>query len=171
VSPVLAEATRALGAHLRALGHVRVAVVRREPRVAALQAIGAGLHAHGLVVEAAEASEADGMRGCLAALMARPDRPTAVIAGDPHSRGLIAACEAAGLAAPDALSIVSLSEIAAEGYHRRHAISAVTIDPACMGRAAAATMLASLAGDRPDARIAVEAAAFTPRGTTGPAPF
>ncbi len=171
VFPVFAEAAHALGAHLRALGHVRVAILRREPRTAPLQAIGEGLKAQGLVVEAAAASEADGMRGCLAALMAQRHRPSAVIAADPHARGLIAACDAAGVAVPEALSIVSLSEIAAEGYHRRHGISSVTIDPARMGRAAAAAMLAWLAGERPDARLAVEAAAFAARATTGAAPF
>ncbi len=165
--PVFSAAARELGAHLRALGHVHIAIVRREVRSAPLHAIGEGLKAQGLVVEAAEATEADGMRGCLAALMARRHRPTAVIAADPHSRGLIAACEAAGIGVPGDLSITSLSEIAAEGYHRRHGISAVTIDPARMGRASAAAMLAWLAGDRPDARLAVEAATFAPRDTTG----
>ena len=167
--PVFTEAARALGAHLRALGHVRVAIVRTEPRSAPLQAIGEGLKAQGLVVEAVEASEADGMRGCLATVMAQRHRPTTVIAADPHSRGLVAACEAAGAAVPGALSIVSLSEIAADGYHRRHGISALTIDPSRMGRASAAAMLGWLAGDRPDARLAVEAAVFAARATTGPA--
>jgi LacI family transcriptional regulator len=169
--PVFDAAARELGAHLRALGHVHVAIVRREPRTAPLQAIGEGLKALGLVVEAVEAPEADGMRGCLATLMARPHRPTAVIAADPHARGLVAACEAAGVAVPGELSIVSLSEIAAEGYHRRQAISTVTIDPARMGRAAAAAMLAWLSGERPEDRLAVDAASYTPRATTGPAPF
>jgi LacI family transcriptional regulator len=170
VLPAFAEAARDLGAHLRALGHVRVAIVRRELRAAPLQAIGEGLKAQGLVVEAVQASEADGMRGCLAALMAERHRPTAAIAADPHARGLIAACAAAGVAVPEALSIVSLSEIAAEGYHRRHAISAVTIDPARMGHASGAAMLAWLAGGQPQARLIVEAATFAARATTGAAP-
>ena len=165
--PVFGAAARALGAHLKALGHVRIAIVRREPRSAPLNAIGEDLKAQGLVVETVVATEADGMRGCLAALTAQRHRPTVVIAADPHSRGLIAACEAAGVGVPDALGIVSLSEIAAEGYHRRHGISAVTIDPSHMGRAAAAAMLGRLAGDRLDARLAVEAASFTPRDSTG----
>jgi LacI family transcriptional regulator len=168
--PVFDAAARELGAHLKRLGHVRIAVVRREPRAAPLQPIGEALKAQGLVVEAVEATEADGMRGCLAALLAQPHRATAVIAADPNARGLIAACEAAGIAVPGDLSVVSLSEIAAEGYHRRHAISSLTIDPTRMGRAAAAAMLAWLAGDRPDARLAIEAATFAARGTTGSAP-
>jgi DNA-binding LacI/PurR family transcriptional regulator len=103
--------------------------------------------------------------------MGEPHRPTAVIAADPNARGLIAACEAAGVAVPADFSIISLSEVAAEGYHRRHAISGIAIDPARMGRAAAAAMLGWLGGAQPDDRLGVEAAAFTARATTGPAPF
>ena len=48
-------------------------------------------------------------------------------------------------------------------------VTQMAIDPQRMGRASAAAMLAWLAGARPADRIAVQAAQFTSRATTGPA--
>jgi DNA-binding LacI/PurR family transcriptional regulator len=120
-------------------------------------------------VDAIEQSETEGMSDILAALRAKKTRPTAIIAPDPHVRGLIAACAAAGVRVPEDMSIVSISEIGADGYHRKHAISAVTVDPHRMGKAAGAAMLAWLAGSPPADKVRVQAASFIERGTTGPA--
>jgi LacI family transcriptional regulator len=168
VVPIFSEPAKALGDHLRALGHERIAVVRREGG-AAVMAITEALKAQGFAVELIEASEADGMGGVLGRLLANRMRPTVAIAADPQSRGLIAACAAHSVAVPSDLSVVSISEIGAEAYHRRHAITAVAIDPQRMGRASGAAMLAWLAGARPADKIKVQAAQFTARGSTGPA--
>ena len=119
-------------------------------------------------VEVVEAHAAHGMADVLAAQMALSEPPSVLIAPDPHSRGLIAACAAAGVAVPERLSIVSISEAGADAYHRRHAITALAIDPTRMGGAAAQAMLAWLkGGEEPAHRIRVQAAVFTARGTTG----
>ncbi len=168
VFPIFSEPAKALAEHLSRLGHARVAVLRGEPRAPAVNAIADGLRAQGLSVELVETWESEGMRGVLAGLMARKPRPTAVVAPDPHARGLIAACAAAGVSVPRDLNVISISEIGAEGYHRRRGVSAVAIDPQRMGRASAAAMLAWLAGAKPADRIKVQAAQFTARATTGP---
>jgi LacI family transcriptional regulator len=168
VVPIFSEPAKALGEHLKALGHQRVAVVRREGGAAVI-AITEALKAQGFVVEMVEATEADGMGGALGRLLANRPRPSVVIAADPQSRGLIAACAAHAVSVPGDLSIVSISEVGADAYHRRHAISAVAIDPQRMGRASGAAMLAWLAGARPADKIKVQAAQFTARASTGPA--
>jgi LacI family transcriptional regulator len=167
VTPTLSEPSTAMGAHLRALGHRRVAVVRGPGFPQA--AVEAGLKHAGLEVAEIAPSEADGMAAALAELLAMPLRPTAVVAVDPQSRGLLAACELARVAVPESLSLVSVNEAASDAHHRRHGLSAITVDPARMGRAAAAAMLGWLAGAPPAAHIRVQAASFIPRTTTGPA--
>lgn len=170
IYPTFTEPAAALADHLRSLGHRRAAVLRAEPRAPAVDAIADGLKAQGFVVDLIETPETEGMNGALAALLSLTPRPTAVIATDPHSRGMIAACAAAAVSVPGDLSLVSISEVGAEGYHRRHGVSAVVIDPQRMGRASAAAMLAWLAGARPVDRVKVQAAQFVARASTGPAP-
>ena len=167
VVPIFSEPVRALGEHLRALGHARIAVVRREGG-AAVNATAEGLKAQGFTVELIEATETDGMGGVLARLLRDRPRPSVVVVADPQSRGLIAACAVHNVAVPGHLGVVSISEVGADAYHRRHGISAVAIDPQRMGRASAAAMLAWLAGARPADKIKVQAAQFTARASTGP---
>ena len=92
-----------------------------------------------------------------------------MIALDPHARGLVAACAAAGLDVPKDLSLVNISEIGADHGNRRRSLSALVVDPNRMGRAAAAAMLAWLAGSRPAGQTSVQAASWEPRASTGAA--
>jgi len=101
----------------------------------------------------------------VAGLLDRSDRPTVAIAADPQIRGLVAACAAAGVATPADLDLVSVNEIGADAWRRRHGVTAVTIDPQRMGRAAAGAMLRWIAGEPPADRIRVQAAAFQARTT------
>jgi LacI family transcriptional regulator len=168
ITPSLTEPSNAVGAHLRDLGHRRVAVVRGPGFPQA--PVEAGLKHAGLAVVEIMPSEADGMAAALAELMALPERPTAVVAADPQSRGLLVACELAQVAVPGELSLVSVNETASDAHHRRHGLSAMTVDPARMGKAAAAAMVAWLAGAPPADRIKVPAASFIARGSSGLAP-
>ena len=170
VIPVFTESSKALGEHLLAQRHKRVALLRHDPRAAAQNAIAESLKAQGLLLDMIEPSDAEGMGDIIAALMAKKNRPTAIIAADPYTRGVITACAGANVRVPADLSIISISGINADSYYKKHAISAVTVDPHRMGRAAGAAMLGWLAGTRPADKIRVQAAIFTARATSGAAP-
>jgi LacI family transcriptional regulator len=167
LTPTFARSAAALAQHLKGLGHQHVGVLldrgRSPPLLAAMKA----LKAAGLRVGASEHSEAGGMRAVIETLLAQRDRPTVLIALDPKARGLMAACEAAGVAVPDDLSIVGVREF--DARRRRDGLSALVVDPRHMGAAAAGAMLAWLSGVRPPELTRVEAGEFEPRATTGPA--
>lgn len=170
ITPSFTDPAKALGKYLRGHGHKRVAILRQDARAGPQVAIADSLKAQGLSIEAVEQSETEGMSDVLATLLAKRNPPTAIVAPDPHVRGLIAACAHVRVRVPEDMSIISISEISAESYHRKHAISAVTVDPHRMGKAAGAAMLAWLSGSAPADKIRVQAAVFTARATTGPAP-
>ncbi|HEX3920484.1 MAG TPA: LacI family DNA-binding transcriptional regulator [Caulobacteraceae bacterium] len=168
LSPAFSESSAALAEHLAALGHWRVGIVVEHGRSPPLLAVAAALKAASIEVELIEPSEAGGMNDVVAGLKRRRDGPTALVARDPLARGLVAACAAAGVDVPGALSLVSLTEIGVD-RRGRQGLSALVVDPHRMGRAAATSMLAWLAGSRPADRTRVQAATFEPRATTGPA--
>jgi len=167
LTPSFAESAQAVAAHLAGLGHRRVALLQ-DPggRAKPLIAIGEALRGADAQVETIELSEAGGIRAIVDQLRVAPEPPTAVIALDPKARGLLAACEAEGIATPGDLSVVSVSEIGAERRGRK-VISTLVIDPQRMGRAASASMLAWLAGSKPVGRTLVQAGRFEARTTTG----
>jgi LacI family transcriptional regulator len=170
ITPAFNEPAKALTEHLKELGHKRVAILRGDERAVAATAIIEALKAQSIAVEQVERSDARGMSDTVAALMAKKQRPTVIVAADPDTRRLVGACEAAGIRVPEDVSIVSINEVQSEAYHRKHALSSVTIDPQRMGRAAGGTMLAWLGGSRPADKVRVQAAGFFPRASTGPAP-
>jgi len=170
ITPSFADSSRALAAHLSDLGHAHVALVAEDARAPAIAAIGEALKAASIHADWIAPSETGGMSETLTRLLGLAPRPTAVVAPDPHARGLLAACEAARVAVPQALSLVSIGEIGTDPGARKRGVSSLVIDPNRMGRAAAGAMLAWLAGSAPAGRISVQAAAWEPRVTTGPAP-
>lgn len=170
VSPSFSDPAKALAEHLHGLGHRKVAMLGYERSAGPMAAIAEALKAHGQVVEIVETPPGAGMTETVRSLMAMPGRPTAVLTRDPAVRGLMVACAAQGVKVPDDLSVVSLNDITSESYHRKHAISSVTVDPHRMGKASGAAMLAWLAGSRPAERIRVQVASFYPRASIGAAP-
>ncbi len=169
MTPSFSEATKALGQHLQGLGHRRVALLRHETHTGVQSAIADSLKAQGFSTTIVEPRDAEGMSDVVASLLTKKTRSTAIVARDPHARGLIAACAALGVRVPRELSIVSICDDDTEPYHRKHGISSVTVDSDRIGRASGAAMLAWLAGSPPASKIHVQAAAFVPRGTTAAA--
>jgi DNA-binding LacI/PurR family transcriptional regulator len=159
-----------LARHLGELHHERVALVRHNAYRMHLPSIGRALQARGLRVDEVAPSEVGGMSEILLELMARPERPTVVIAPPAHAQALLRACDAAGLSVPDDLSIVSVGGSGPPGRNARRALSYLAIDPHRLGRAAGAAMLGWLAGARPTSSLRVEHGSFVARATTGPAP-
>ena len=168
MSPSLAGPTTALAEHLRALGHERIAVVQARTGLAGLDAVTEGLSAQGFLVETADIPEGVGAAEIVGELMARPARPTVILAPDPTVRGVMAACATLGVEVPRDMSVVTLNDTVSDIHHRKHGVSSITIDPQRMGRACGAAMLAWLAGSRPADRTWVENAVYSPRATMGP---
>jgi LacI family transcriptional regulator len=167
IGPSIADASKSLARHLEDLGHERIALVRHRAYRAPLRTIGRTLQAHGMQVEDIAVSEAGGMSDIVTGLMARPGRPTAVIAPGGYAHGLLAACTAAGIGVPEDLSIVSVGNVEAERRRESRAMSCLTIDPQRVGRAAGGAMLGWLAGARPVDKLQVENGSFVARATTG----
>lgn len=168
IAPTFARSAAALAQHLEGLGHRHVGVLLDRGRSRPLLAVMKALKAAGLSVGASEHSEAGGMRSVIETLLAQRERPTALVALDPKARGLVAACEAAGVRVPDELSIVGVGEFDAR-RRRRDNLTGLVVNPHHMGEAAARAMLAWLAGHRPPDLTRVEAGEFTARATTAPA--
>lgn len=165
VNPSLVEGGNALAQHLKDSGHRRVAVLEGQSGYAQ-RAITHALTGHGLRVLQVEVSQSGSTRDSLADLMARKQRPTAVIAPDPAVRGLVSACAALQIDVPRELSVVAICDRSAEGYFRKRDVSSITIDPHRMGRAAGSAMLAWLEGVQPAQNVRVQTATFNPRGSS-----
>ncbi len=168
VRPVFSEAGKDVFEHLRDAGHKRVAVIRSEVLTPATGAIIETLKSHEMPIEIVQPAEGEGIAAVLSGLMSKKQRSTAIVAQDPVVRGLLAACASSGLSVPDDLSVISVNDVAADPYHKRHGISSVIVDPHRIGRAAGGSMLAWLAGSRPSDRIRVQTGRFVARGTSGP---
>ncbi|MGH8980956.1 MAG: LacI family DNA-binding transcriptional regulator [Acidimicrobiales bacterium] len=107
--------------HLRALGHVRVAHIagpqsmstghaRYEGFLASMEATGTAAE-EGLVAFADSFTIAEGDRHA-AAILARPNRPTAIVAGnDMLALGCYGALERAGLRCPEDVSVVGFNDM------------------------------------------------------------
>ncbi|MDH7639564.1 LacI family DNA-binding transcriptional regulator [Sphingomonas oryzagri] len=113
------EAARAVVDHLVGLGHTRIGVVRGDPSHASagarLEGYHAGLAAHGLAAD--PALEVQGAYTFVSgyeagrALLALPDRPTAIFASnDDMAAGVINAAYEAGVSVPDQLSVVGFDD-------------------------------------------------------------
>jgi LacI family transcriptional regulator len=168
ITPSFSESSAALARHLSALGHRHAALLFDRARSRPLVAIIEALKAAHLKVDIIEPNEAGGMSEVVAGLRRQDEPPTVVIAFEAKARGLMVACDRAMIEVPRDLSIVSVTEPAAERTRKRH-VTSIVVDPQRMGRAAAASMLAWLAGSRPTGRTLVQAGVFEAKETTGPA--
>jgi DNA-binding LacI/PurR family transcriptional regulator len=110
---------RAAGRHLAELGHRRIAMIsgpdhlfcraRRDGFRAALEAAGLSLDPE--LVVTAQLNREDGYAAATA-LLARPDRPTAIFASnDMQALGVYQAAREAGLRIPDDLSVVGFDDV------------------------------------------------------------
>ncbi len=107
-------------------------------------------------------------------LLARPDRPTAVLCfSDALAVGVVRAAEDAGLRVPQDLSVVGFDDTPT-ARRMRPALTTVHQDTAEKGRIAAAELAAAVArhraGQEPEVRHLVLPAELVVRESTGPAP-
>ena len=161
--------------HLVALGHRRIAhvagpstMLHGHRRAVAFQDAvrEAGLDA-ALVVET-DFSASEGARATRE-LLARRDRPTAIVYSNDHMAiAGLAAARRAGIAVPDELSITGFdnTELA---DHVFPSLTSVATDAAAWGAVAARTLLASIAGESP-ADVELDAPRLVVRESTTDAP-
>jgi LacI family transcriptional regulator len=167
--PSFQDAARTLRDHLTELGHSHAAIVRPDRASPALSAVGATLRKGGLQVDDFAVSAAGGLRDVLASILAPERRTTAIVAAHAQVRGLLSACETTGVPVPGRLSIAGISEIGGAASDQRQGVSAVTVEPEFLGRAAGTAMLDWLGGKEPPKLTRVQGATFFARRTTGPA--
>lgn len=161
--------------HLVSAGHRRIAQVAGPQRVIAARGrrldYQEQLRLHGLDdglwVEGDFTAES-GYR-LTSELLARPDRPTAVVYADDLMAiaGMTSAIDA-GLVVPEELSIVGWGDIAVAEY-LRPALSTIVADPFGDGVSAATVLLEAIAGRRFAQPIHVPDPSFVPRASSGPA--
>lgn len=186
-------AGRAATEHLLALGHRSVAILvvaesaapaaeldgpepglvgampsrlRESGWAAALRDVGAAV-GDGLIW--ATDYDREAARAVTAAGLARPDRPTAVIATDETlALGALDAILASGLRMPDDLSLVTFDDAAWTNVVRPP-ITVVAQPVYDLGVTAASELLRRIGGDDAAPRLDVLATTFEIRGSTGPA--
>lgn len=165
VRPAFNEGASEAARFLYEQGHRQVAVVRPDGRSPAMMAMVEALRAEGLAVATPEQAPGTSTADIVAGLQAT--KATAVVVTDPQVRGLLAALSQAGVQVPGDVSVLSVDQVAAESYHRRHGISSLTIDPHHVGKTAGSLMLDWLAGTKPALKVRVQHAQFSPRETIG----
>ncbi len=164
--PVLTGAAKAAAAHLSALGHKRVTLVR-EGRSPVMVALAEALRAHAIEPAFVDQADSASSGDLLSDILGR-QKATAVVVSDPQVRGLLAAARAQEISVPGELSVIAVTDAATDAYHLRHEITSLSIDPHRMGQAAAAAMLGWLGGVHPGPKIRVQTGALNVRATTGP---
>lgn len=167
-----------LVAHLRALGHTRIAhvagplgYVHSWARARAyVQAVGSRA-----LLREADFTAGSG-RAATAELLALPDRPTAILyANDTMAIAGASYAQSRGLTVPDALAVAGFDDdhLAA---HLSPALTSVSTDPARRGRVATTRLLADVAGDPPTSvtvdctvlQLRASTAARAPHHSTAP---
>jgi LacI family transcriptional regulator len=162
--------------HLVELGHRRIAAIGGPPGVlcgrARVDGYRAALDAAGLPFDAELVRDgtfrhAGGFEAA-SALLAPPDRPTAVFAGsDEQAFGVLEAARVAGLAVPRDLSVVGFDDLPIARW-ASPPLSTVRQPLAEMGRVAAQLLEALIAGREPDAYHVELATALVVRASTAP---
>jgi LacI family transcriptional regulator len=157
-APTFSQAAADVSAHLRGLGHRRVAVLRSAVRSPPAEAVAAQLTADGVAVIRPEPGDGEGAHALLQRL--RAEACTAIVAPDRWGRAL------ADAGVRGDLAVVCVTELSAEPALAQRGLSTLTVDPHRMGRACAAAMLAWLAGDEPPDRTDVQAGVFAARASS-----
>ncbi len=170
----LAEAIR----HLAALGHRRIGLIagttaQRGSRVRLLtydqELRGLRLDRDPELCRAGAMTAEDGYRA-LGEILALPDPPTAIIAGNNQLfAGLFAAIRDLGLRIPDDLSVVACEETELTALHNPP-LDVVSRDMDDVGHTAADLLLARLAAPRRRRRQVVLPTSFEARGSSAPPP-
>jgi LacI family transcriptional regulator len=168
VTPSFASGARAAGRELWALGHRRVGLLHDGDQFDALKAIDQTWSLGRFTIEKIGPAADGGWERVMRALVARKTRPTVLAGFEPQARRVLAACEAAGIAVPDDISLLALTKPGAPSAGAP--LSSLSFDVHRFGQAAGETMLAWLAGARPKNRIDVEISDWTARATIGSAP-
>jgi LacI family transcriptional regulator len=141
--------------HLRSLGHRRIAHLMGDPNVASVAIrraafqsalVGAGIPCPAEYVTSCT-YDAHTVPEAVRALLARPDRPTAIVAGnDKIAIAAVAAARAAGVIVPAQLSVVGFDDIEAAS-HLTPTLTTIRQPLAAIGEAAAHYLIRGLEGD------------------------
>ncbi|MFG3661616.1 LacI family DNA-binding transcriptional regulator [Streptomyces sp. NPDC047706] len=165
------QGTRLVTEHLIGLGHRRIAHLAGYGAVGVLRrrSFEAAMRAHGLaeyaVVEPCDQTEEGGHRAAVR-LLARPDRPTAVLAvNDIAAVGALSAAEDLGLSVPGDLSVTGYDNTS---ISRLRHLWLTTVDNAGheVGRRAARCLLDRLETPGGQGRLQLAVPALEIRGTT-----
>jgi len=104
-------------------------------------------------------------------LMARRDRPTAIVALYPDAVAILEACNDLKISIPKEISLISIGDHGAHSAIGVRSLSAIRTNPGKLGRTAGALMLDWLAeGKALPAENTIDIANWLERATTGPAP-
>ncbi len=103
-------------------------------------------------------------------LVRAPGRPTGIIATYPVALRLLAECRKQRVAVPARLSLVAVSDEPSTIELMESPLSAIHVELAELGKAAAATILLWLSGEAPQRTTLVPGATWVERATTGKAP-
>ncbi|MFI9611602.1 LacI family DNA-binding transcriptional regulator [Streptomyces sp. NPDC052023] len=165
------QGTRLVTEHLIGLGHRRIAHLAGYGAVGVLRrrSFEAAMRAHGLagyaVVEPCDQTEEGGHRAAVR-LLARPDRPTAVLAvNDIAAVGALSAAEDLGLSVPGDLSVTGYDNTS---ISRLRHLWLTTVDHAGheVGRRAARCLLDRLEAPGGEGRLQLAVPTLEIRGTT-----
>ncbi len=171
-------ATMEIAHHLLELGHRRFAMIsglsahndRARERIAGVRE---ALRARHVELRADDVIEQpysfDSGQQAMSLLLARRPAPTAVICvNDVHAIGALLACQSLGVQVPRQLSVTGFDDMDISAYIGP-GLSTMRVPKAEMGHAAAAYLLARLAGEqvRHTTELQLE---WVLRGSTGPAP-
>jgi DNA-binding LacI/PurR family transcriptional regulator len=159
--------------HLLELGHRRIAHIVGEGEVGRLRRAGyeAAIAQAGLAPRCVEGDWTEAVGHRLAgALLAAPDRPTAIFAANDLSAvGVLAAADEMGLRIPGDLSVVGYDD---SWFGRLGRLSLTTVNShlAEVGQLAGRTLTARIDGERGTAGTRLLFPALVQRSSTGPAP-
>jgi DNA-binding LacI/PurR family transcriptional regulator len=163
---------RAIGEHLRDLGHRRVGALRAKvPQEPTFEVRAAGLEAGlGFAPQLEAVAPVITLEAGLVAareLLDRPDRPTAIVADDDNlAAAVVLVARELGIAVPGELSVAGCDDL---DVVRVLDVTTVRLEAEELGRVALEALTALLDGEDPPARQVLPAVPVL-RGSTGPAP-
>jgi LacI family transcriptional regulator len=165
------QAARDAANYLLAMGHARIGFIAGDENEATAhereRGFGDALGDDAGLVAQGDGSFASGLAAARLLLELSP-RPTAILAAGPAmAAGALAAAREAGLAVPQALSVMALGDVA-HAAHLHPPLSAMRTPVAAMAEAAVKRLLAPAVSPPAEARFYAELAG---RDSSGPAPL